>query len=112
MKRLSIDHPRLKMAFRDAFRENAREALSGRNSGPFFNHAVMREVRQIGDAGSNWNFFDWVPKTAWRLAPVACGALFALTIFFMQYDPAFEYDMAAISLTDPVGFTESNFFEF
>lgn len=112
MKRLSIDHPRLKRVFREAFRENALQVLTENNPEPGFNHAVMREVRRIADTGSRQNWFEWIPKTAWRLAPVACGAIFALTIFLMQYDPTFEYDMAAISLTDPIGFQETNLVEF
>ena len=112
MKPLSIDHPRLKKVFRDAFRENARRAAGEMQPGPSFNYAVMREVRQIADSGARQNWFEWIPKTAWRLAPVACGVIFALTIFLMEYDPAFEYDMAAISLADPIGFHETNLVEF
>jgi hypothetical protein len=112
MKQLSVDHPRLKKAFREAFKENARQAAMERQPGQAFNYAVMREVRRIADAGARRNRFDWIPKTAWRLAPVACGVIFALTIFLMQYDPTFEYDMAAISLADPIGFHETNLVEF
>jgi len=112
MKPLSIDHPRLKQVFRDAFRENALQAASEVRPQPAFNYAVMREIRQIAHAGAERSRFEWIPKTAWRLAPVACGVIFALTIFLMEYDPAFEYDMAAISLTDPIGFHETNLLEF
>jgi hypothetical protein len=112
MKRLSIDNPQLKRVFREAFRENARQAAIDAQPEAAFNYAVMREVRKMADAGIRQNWFEWIPKTVWRLAPVACGAIFALTIFLMQYDPAFEYDMAAISLTDPIGFQETNLFEF
>lgn len=112
MKRLSIENPRLKRVFREAFQENARRAAASNIPGMAFDNAVMREIRQIADAGIQKQWFEWIPKTAWRLAPVACGIIFALTIFLMQYDPAFEYDMAAISLTDPIGFHETNLFEF
>jgi hypothetical protein len=112
MKRLSIDNPRLQRVFREAFKETARQAAIEAEPGAAFNYAVMREVRKIADTGARQNWFDWIPKTAWRLAPVACGVIFALTIFLMQYDPTFEYDMAAISLTDPIGFQETNLFEF
>lgn len=112
MKQLSIDHPRLKRVFREAFRENARRIALEKEPGQHFNYNVMREVRQIADTGIRKNWFEWIPKTAWRLAPVACCMIFALTIFLMQYDPAFEYDMAAISLTDPIGFQETNLVDF
>jgi len=112
MKRLSIDHPRLKRVFRDAFNENARRIAIEKDPGMPFNYAVMREVRQIAGTGTRQNWFEWIPKTVWRLAPVACCIIFALTIFLMQYDPAFEYDMAAISLTDPIGFHETNLLDF
>jgi hypothetical protein len=112
MKRLSIDHPRLKRVFREAFRENARQAAIKAEPDASFNYAVMREVRQMAETGVRLNWFDWIPNTAWRLAPVACCAIFALAIFLMQYDPALEYDMAAISLTDPIGFQETNLVEF
>lgn len=112
MRRLSIEHPRLKRVFREAFQENARRAAAENMPDARFDYAVMRDIRQITAAGGQKNWADWIPKTAWRLAPVACGIIFALTIFLMQYDPAFEYDMAAISLTDPIGFHETNLFEF
>jgi len=112
MKRLSIDHPRLKRTFREAFNENAERIAIERDPGAKFNYDVMREIRQIADTRTRQNRFEWIPKTAWRLAPVACGIIFALTIFLMQYDPAFDYDMAAISLTDPIGFHETNLIEF
>lgn len=112
MKRLSIEHPRLKRIFREAFQENARRVATETKPSEHFNYAVMREVRDLADTGNRQNRFEWIPKTAWRLAPVACGIFFALTIFLMQYDPAFEYDMAAISLTDPIGFQETNLLEF
>ena len=112
MKRLHIDHPRLKRVFREAFKENARRIEMETQPGQQFNYAVMREIRRMADTGSRRSRFEWIPKTAWRLAPVACGIIFALTIFLMQYDPAFDYDMAAISLTDPIGFHETNLLDF
>jgi hypothetical protein len=112
MKRLIIDHPRLKKVFREAFRENARQAATENQPDERFNYAVMREIRDIAATRVRQNWFDWIPQTVWRLAPVACGVVFALTIFLVQYDPAFEYDMAAIALTDPIGFHEANLFEF
>ena len=112
MKRLSIEHPRLKRVFREVFRENTRRVATEAGPSEHFNDAVMREVRGLADTGNRQTRFEWIPQTAWRLAPVACGIIFALTIFLMQYDPAFEYDMAAISLTDPIGFQETNLFEF
>jgi len=112
MRRLSIEHPRLKRVFREAFQENASKAAAENMPGVNFDYAVMRDIRQIADAGVRKNWADWIPKTVWRLAPVACGIIFALTIFLMQYDPAFEYDMAAISLTDPIGFHETSLFAY
>lgn len=112
MKGLSIGHPRLKRAFMEAFQENARRSALENEPDERFNYNVMREIRQIADSGVRQNGFEWIPKTVWRLAPVACCLFFAMTILFMQYDPAFEYDMAAISLTDPIGFHESNLFTF
>ena len=112
MKRLSIDHPQLKRVFRDAFQENARRVAMEAQPDERFNYDVMREIRGIAAARVRQKRFEWIPKTAWRLAPVACGVVFALTIFLVQYDPAFEYDMAALSLTDPIGFHETNLFEF
>ncbi len=112
MKRLSIEDPRLRRVFSEAFQENARQAATENNPGTEFNYAVMREIRQLSDTSTRKNRFGWIPKTAWRLAPVACCIIFALTIFIMQYDPTFEYDMAAISLTDPIGFNETNLFTF
>lgn len=111
MKRFSIEHPRLKRVLREAFRENTRRVDKNR-PGENFNFAVMGEIRQIAKAGTKRNRFEWIPKTAWRLAPVACGILFALTVVFMQYDPSLEYDMAALLLTDPIGFHETNLFAF
>ena len=112
MKRLSIEHPRLKRVFREAFQENARFVAENTRPNEHFNYAVMREIRGIADAGVRRNWFEGIPQTAWRLAPVVCGIFFALTIYFMQYDPAFEYDVAAISLSDPIGFHGTNLFEF
>ena len=112
MKRLFIDHPQLKRVFRDAFQENARRVDMEAQPDERFNYDVMREIRGIAAARVRQKRFEWISKTAWRLAPVACGVVFALTIFLVQYDPGFEYDMAALSLTDPIGFHETNLFEF
>jgi hypothetical protein len=112
MKRLSIEHPRLKRALTEAFRENTRRAVDENMPGDRFNFAVMGEIRQIAKHGAKRDRFEWIPKTAWRLAPVACGVLLALTVVFMRYDPSLEYDMAALLLTDPIGFHETNLFTF
>ena len=112
MKRLSIDHPQLKKVFREAFQENARRAAMENAPNAHFNYAVMREIRGIAATRVRQNWFEWIPQTAWRLAPVACGVVFALTIFLVQYDPAFEYDMAALAISDPIGFHETNLFEY
>ena len=112
MKRLSIDQPRLKRILKEAFRESTRRAVDENMPGERFNFAVMGEIRQITKAGAGRDRFEWIPKTAWRLAPMACGVLFALTMLFMRYDPSLEYDMAALLLTDPIGFHETNFLPF
>ena len=112
MKRLSVNHPRLKGVFREAFRETTRRAADENMPGERFNFAVMAEIRQIAKSGAKKGRFEWIPKTAWRLAPVVCGILFVLTVVFMRYDPSLEYDMTALSLTDPIGFHETNLFAF
>jgi hypothetical protein len=112
MKRLSIDHPRLKSELRAAFREHTRRAMNENKPGESFNYAVMGEIRQIVKARAKRDRLAWIPKTAWRLAPMVCVILFALTVVFMKYDPSLEYDMAALQLTDPIGFHEANLFTF
>jgi hypothetical protein len=111
MKEISIDHPRLHQLLKDAYRDRAECALPQGGLGESFNIAVMREVRKTAFAAAP-SPFAWFQKTAWRLAPVACGIIFALTAFLMQFDPTFEYDMAALSLSDPIGFQETNLFSF
>ena len=112
MKRLSIEHPRLKRGLKEAFRENTRRAADENMPGERFNFAVMGEIRQIAKAGAKRERYEWIPKTAWRLAPIACGILFALTVVFMRYDQSLDYDMAALVLTDPIGFHETNLLPF
>lgn len=112
MRTSFIENPRLKRELRKAFRENVQWGVDTDIPGDRFNSAVMAEIRKITNTRNKKERFEWIPNTAWRLAPVACGILFVLTVIFIRHDPSLEYDIAALLLTDPAGFHETNLFAF
>ena len=72
---------------------------------------TMRQIRHIGPLNSNPGYFQQFGQNIWRLAPVACILLIALTAMVIQTDfipqdavlAVFDYDMEALTLNQVVG---------
>ena len=102
MKRLNLDHPGLKNAFRAVFkaREKQPAAQADQKTGQW-EATIMRRIRQEAAPPDDTGF----GFTTWRLAPVACGLLVFLSVWLIQLDPGSGYEYAALALDDPVGFS-------
>ena len=72
---------------------------------------TMRKIRHIGPLNSNPGYFQQFGQNIWRLAPVACILIIALTAMVIQTDfipqdavlAVFDYDMEVLTLTQVVG---------
>jgi hypothetical protein len=71
----------LKARFRDAY--FARESNDISDA---WSDRAMKEIRRIGPLGSGSTFWPAFEHFVWRLAPVTCLLVIALTFFFLNTD--------------------------
>jgi hypothetical protein len=72
---------------------------------------TMRQIRHIGPLNSTPGYFLQFGQNIWRLAPVACILIIALTAMVIQTDfipqdavlTVFDYDLEELTLTQAVG---------
>jgi hypothetical protein len=72
---------------------------------------TMRQIRQIGSLAGNPGYFLQFGQNIWRLAPVACILIIALTAMVIQADfipqdavlTVFDYDLEELTLKQVVG---------
>ncbi len=71
----------LRKAFRDAYAAKERE-----ETGDGWQSAVMKRVRRMGPLTPASNFLPAFEHFVWRLAPVSCLLVIALTLLLMNID--------------------------
>ncbi len=71
----------LKKAFREAY-----SAKETEETGDGWQSAVMKRVRRIGPLTPASNFLPAFEHFVWRLAPVSCLLVIALTLLLMNID--------------------------
>ena len=71
----------LKKAFRDTYAAKERE-----ETGDGWQLRVMKRVRRIGPLAPASNFLPAFEHFVWRLAPVSCLLVIALTLLLMNID--------------------------
>lgn len=72
---------------------------------------TMRQIRHIGPLNSNLGYFLQFGQNIWRLVPVACILIIALTVMVIQSDfipqdavlTVFDYTMEELTLIQVVG---------
>ena len=107
MKFLLSDDKRLKRALRTAHYAKEEE-----NVGEQWQSQVMRRVRSIGPLKSGASFWTDLEYLVWRLAPVSCILVVALSILFVNIDFDFGNDLLGtlrVELEEP---SLSEFFGF
>ena len=77
----------LRKAFRDAYAAKERE-----ETGDGWQSAVMKRVRRMGPLTPASNFLPAFEHFVWRLAPVSCLLVLALTFFFVNMEPDVDSD--------------------
>jgi hypothetical protein len=63
---------------------------------------VMGHVRSLGTPASPPRFSALFGRFVWRLAPVACVLIIALTAGLVNLDYAPEYEITTAFMTDPI----------
>jgi hypothetical protein len=77
----------LKKAFRDAYFAKERAA-----TGETWRSQVMRRVRKIGPLGPSAGFWPAFEHLMWRLVPVSCLLVVALTVLLLSMDLDLGHD--------------------
>ncbi|MDI6616728.1 MAG: hypothetical protein QME27_08435 [Syntrophaceae bacterium] len=63
---------------------------------------VMGHVRSLGTPASPPRFSALFGRFVWRLAPVACALIIALTAGLVNLDYTPEYEITTAFMTDPI----------
>ena len=95
---------RVREALGAAYRE--RERFS---TGDLWEARVMGHVRSLGAPVSPPRFSMLFGRFVWRLAPVACVLIIALTAGLVTFDYAPEYEITTAFMTDPIVNTVEQF---
>jgi hypothetical protein len=81
MRSTLSENESLKKAFRGAYAAKEKE-----ETGDGWQSAVMKRVRRIGPLTPASNFLPAFEHFVWRLAPVSCLLVIALTLLLMNID--------------------------
>jgi hypothetical protein len=77
----------LRKAFRDAY-----FAKEGPAAGKAWRSQVMKRVRSIGPLESSVGFWPAFENLVWRLVPVSCILVVALTVLLLSMDAVLGHD--------------------
>jgi hypothetical protein len=97
----------LKARFRDAYFAREREDIPEE-----WSNRAMKQIRRLGPLGPGSTFWPAFEHLVWRLAPVTCLLVIALTFFFLKtdWDPGQDYlsmwtaDRGSQTLSELFGF--------
>jgi hypothetical protein len=87
MRSLISENQALKRALQDSY--FAKERLS---TGKDWRTQLMKRVRNIGPLGSVIGFWPAFENLFWRLVPVSCILVVALTVLLLSLGPGFAHD--------------------
>jgi hypothetical protein len=97
----------LKARFRDAYFAREREDI-----GDAWSNQTMKQIRRIGPLGPGSTFWPAFEHLVWRLAPVMCLLVIALTFFFLTADSDPGQDYMSMWTVDRESQTLSELFGF
>jgi hypothetical protein len=72
---------------------------------------VMRRVRSLGPLNTKTNYLELFEGLVWKLAPVACLLILALTVILTKFDFVSEYEIAKAFMEDPFDFSLFQFLQ-
>jgi hypothetical protein len=72
---------------------------------------VMRHVRSLGPLNARTNYLELFEGLVWKLAPVACLLILALTIILTKLDFVSDYEIARAFMEDPWDFSLFQFLQ-
>jgi hypothetical protein len=87
MRSYVSENESLKRAFRKAYFAKERAA-----TGETWRSQIMRRVREIGPLESSAGFWPSFEHLVWRLVPVSCLLVVALTVLLLSMGPDFGHD--------------------
>ena len=100
------DQKKLKKMLTAAYYEKDKAAVNER-----WEIRVMRRVRSLGPLNSKTNYLELFEGLVWKLAPVACLLILALTIILTKLDFVSEYEIAKAFMEDPLDFSLFQFLQ-
>lgn len=100
------EHRKIRKALADAWADPA-----GFTESPTWQADTMRRIRRSGSPDGQPGYFQQLGQSIWRLAPVVCLLIIALTAVVIQTDfvpedavlSVFDNDMEALILNQVVG---------
>jgi hypothetical protein len=87
MRSYVSENQALKKAFRTAYFSKERAA-----TGETWRSQIMMRVRKIGPLESSASFWSAFEHLVWRLVPVTCLLVVALTVLLLSMGPDFGHD--------------------
>ena len=100
------DQKKLKKMLTAAYYEKEKTAVNAR-----WENGVMRRVRSLGPLNAKTNYLELFEGLVWKLAPVACLLILALTVILTKLDFVSEYEIAKAFMEDPLDFSLFQFLQ-
>lgn len=66
---------------------------------------VMHHVRSLGPLNAQTNYLELFESLVWKMAPVACVLILALTFILTKIDFVSDYEIARAFMEDPLDFS-------
>lgn len=106
MRPVKMDQKKLKKMLTAAYYEKEKADVTER-----WQIRVMRHVRNLGPLNVKTSYFELFEGLVWKLAPVACLLILALTIILTKLDFVSEYEIAKAFMEDPLDFSLFQFLQ-
>jgi len=100
------EEKKIKKMLSAAYYEKEKAAVNER-----WENGVMRRVRSLGPLNAKTNYLELFEGLVWKLAPVACLLILALTVILTKLDFVSEYEIAKAFMEDPLDFSLFQFLQ-
>ena len=100
------DQEKLKKTLTAAYYEKEKAAVN-----ELWQIRVMSHVRSLGPLNVKTNYLELFEGFVWKLAPVACLLILALTIILTKLDFVSDYEIAKALMEDPLDFSLFQFLQ-
>lgn len=106
MGSIKKDQKKLKKTLTAAYYEKEKASVNG-----LWQIRVMSHVRSLGPLNTKTNYLELFEGFVWKLAPVACLLILALTIILTKLDFVSEYEIAKAFMEDSLDFSLFQFLQ-